>query len=223
MSNQVSSAETFTILPGQTVPRNGLGNFFYFIEANGPLMGRSNLDPLKPFDVGTGVYYGPKTKSFNRMEIANEQSFPITVTLYRGFARYIDRRLNTTAFRRQMNVPIVPPLSTMESQTWSPAAAEEISVVGGHQRCVTIFSLENAAITVLNESGNVIDQWEGEENSYRTYCTDQTLTFRQTSGDGSYTIFEAGNLASAPAPGFELENGDGFLLENGDGLELDNP
>lgn len=189
-SAQISVAEILTLPAGRTLPRGGLGNNFYFIEADLPLFARSDLDDWKPFDVACGLDYGPRARSFKRIEVQNRAvEGTATFTLYRGFAKYIDQRL-TVSNARRIPAPIVPaPACISSSGEVAMATAETHDIPAppaGLQNIILVYAITAGNLNVEDADGNPVDSFAIEAGEVRTLETQQALTFIQGAGSGEY-------------------------------------
>lgn len=223
--NQISIAENIIIPGGGSLPRVGLGNFLYLIEANGPLVIRSNFDADKPFDVGTGINYGENSRSFNRLQIVNDNAGPVAVTVYRGFARYVDRRLNTTEFRRNTTLPIVKLAQCIVSMGRLDLSEDDEIIVpndSGSQQKIGVFCVTEANLRVYNDTDDLIFSIIAPARSVRYFITSQALKFVQGAVDGSYTFFRTKVCASASSLFFGFEDGTEYLFEDGEQKEFQN-
>lgn len=206
MKNQASRVETFTIPPGEKALRSGLGNFFYFIESSGPLRARTNLDPFKPFDVGTGVNYGRKTRSFSYVEIFNENAEAVTLTLYRGFAQYIDRRLNAPGYRKP-GLPTLPvPSGVISSGEITLEEFDSYAAIDplGRQRKIIVHALTEGRLTPIDPNDDPpvpLDTWIHAAGETRVYESSQPLDFyEENETGGTYLFTVLGNVAPPPPP-----------------------
>ena len=79
------------IAAGQTLPLSQAGQGFYVIACNGAVSIRPSNGTFNSYYVGTGARTDP-LNSFSMLEIANNNAFSITLSLWVGFGEYVDNR-----------------------------------------------------------------------------------------------------------------------------------
>lgn len=224
MQNQVSVAEAISVPAGATIPRNGLGNNFYLIEASGPLRIKSDLDTLKPFFAATGLDYGPRARSFKRLEITNPDAEAVaTLTLYRGFAKYIDNRL--TVAGSVYSAPVIPRAACISSSgEISMAATDEHDIDAaptGAQNVIFIYALSGGGNLLAKDAdGNPLASIVLDAGEIFRLETSQAVTFEELTG-ADYIFSTVQRCNPDAAMGFLFEGGEGSMTEDGEGMETE--
>lgn len=118
---QQSTLVTPIIAAGQTLPLNITGRYCYLVDAPGPVEIKVGEQPASRFSPGTGVEF-EQDSEFQRIEVKNPNAYPMAVSLWIGYARYLDRRL---ALLEPETIPLAwpggPTLAANDGVTLIPA------------------------------------------------------------------------------------------------------
>lgn len=141
---------------------NCYGDFYYFIEASGPISAKTEKSGWIPHSAGTGEIY-PRGEIFNRIEILNETDEDIEVTFFVGFDAYIDNRftvipgrLSSILFAQDAPTEIIP--SEIEVEEDETIPFDGVPPVGYLQRkqIWAIKSTPDGDVWFVDADGNKI-------------------------------------------------------------------
>lgn len=152
-----------TIPAGETRQFNVSGNYYYFFEADGPVIVKTDLGSNKRLSVGTGEIVPPGS-FFRFLELYNDGAADVDILLYAGFGIPVDNRLNIVRERPLQIQPVTEALSEAAGAgITSIAAATAVSyapsLTGNRimRRSITVSNLDNALnLYIRDASGNPI-------------------------------------------------------------------
>lgn len=197
--NKVSDVTISTLAPGKILPVKRPGDFFYFIEATGPLSVRTNRDDWKPFGVGRGLNW--KTREFKWTEIRNDSAVSIRFAFYSGYCQFRDRRLNAYGgdFLTRTFAPILPMQQGICStgSFFLEDGEEYTGGIPGVECRICPFPLDGGTIGVVKD-GVIIDVITASQ--MREIKTSGEITFRNISGSEKLFVFFSNAVPGYPCP-----------------------
>lgn len=143
------------------------GNAFYLIDCTGEIEIQTDLSPFKTYRKSTGEEF-PMEQAFQRLEFRNQGSATVTVRVWAGWGRYIDRRFEMVE-------------ATTKARGWDdwPATAQQIPagssidivpVLGGG-----VISRKSVIITNLDANENIRVE-DADNNTFMTVFPRSSVT-----------------------------------------------